>query len=111
MTFFASDEKIWGKLFDTNDVLQPGGRFIGAVMDGHRVHDLLESERRWKSLSYENLEKKYQEMQSQVRDMTDQENIDKISKLNKRIKNIQLSIRDIEQERMERDYQSNKKQK
>lgn len=105
MTFFASNEETWDKLFDTIDILPEGGRFIGSVMDGQRVHDLLDAERRWKSLSYKNLEEKLKEIQSQITDLTSLKIINELSHLEEKKKEILSVLQEIEQETKTKEYQ------
>src|SRR5207253_8653807 len=51
MTFFSKNEKMMEGLLNTISLVDEGGYFIGAVMDGVRVADLLESERKKRSRS------------------------------------------------------------
>lgn len=45
MTFFPQSNEMYTSLLKTIDLLPEGGKFVGAVMDGHKVRDLIEKTR------------------------------------------------------------------
>lgn len=45
MTFFPQSKELYNGFIDTIDLLPEGGKFVGIVMDGYKVRDLLEETR------------------------------------------------------------------
>jgi hypothetical protein len=55
LTFFGKSKEMFTGLLKTIDIIPEGGYFLGAVMDGVRVHDLLAKTREWMSMTYDDL--------------------------------------------------------
>lgn len=53
MTFFPQSRKLYDQFIETIDLLPEGGKFVGAVMDGFAVRDLLEEVRYKEDISAE----------------------------------------------------------
>ena len=51
LTFFPKSKTMYDRLLATLNLLPPGGKFIGIVMDGERVRQLLTSEKEYKAFS------------------------------------------------------------
>jgi len=62
LSFFGETKKIWDQLFQTLDLIPIGGYLIGGMMDGKRVFNLLEKERKWRTQTIEQLETQAEEL-------------------------------------------------
>lgn len=66
LTFFGKDAKMWNALFKTLDLIKEGGYFIGGVMDGGRVNELLTKERTWQTYTAEDLFRQADELEKKA---------------------------------------------
>ncbi len=46
LTFFPKNEKLYNELLDTISLIKPGGVFVGGVLDGQKVSNALQKDRR-----------------------------------------------------------------
>jgi SAM-dependent methyltransferase len=101
MTFFAQNEEIYKKFLDTANLVPKGGYFIGAVMDGEKVLNLLENERKRFSKSSEDIDteirvknRKILELQGMTEDVEEG-----IYGINKQIRKLKEEVNDLENDK------------
>jgi mRNA capping enzyme/mRNA capping enzyme, C-terminal domain len=88
LTFFGEDAEKYNGLLETLDIIPEGGFFIGAVMDGKSVFNLINKERKDKSRSLKQINKDIEKLNEQISKIIsgiDVKNESKISNIQQRI--------------------------